>query len=169
MTYSNTAGARYTRKSLWQIPTHSKSAPCIPLPSWLHGEGPVRSVRVLTGFHSAPKATSAVTVPCPSTEPVVSTESAKQTARAKAEADAKLLAQKIATQLNVSISFYKIEKLHDRFLLVGERLWHVGCSFNTLGQEISAVIEMRDERAKSAVLDIFERAMSQTPVFEVKP
>jgi hypothetical protein len=85
------------------------------------------------------------------------------------EAEAKLAAQKIATKLNVTILFYKIESLHDRFLLVGERLWHVGCSFNTIGQQISAVIEMRDERTKATVLDIFERTMAQGPVFEARP
>jgi hypothetical protein len=93
----------------------------------------------------------------------------RQTTREETEANARSLAQKIATKLNVAISFYKIESLHDRFLLVGERLWHVGCSFNTIGQQISAVIEIRDERAKAMVLDIFERTMAQGPVFQVTP
>jgi hypothetical protein len=69
----------------------------------------------------------------------------------------------------VSISFYNIEGLHDRFLLVGDRLWHVGCSFNTIGQQISAVIEMRDEKAKALVLEIFERAIAHGTAFEVTP
>jgi len=121
---------------------------------------PVSSIRVLTEFLAAPKSASLA-----SQAPA----RAKQTAREQAEAEAKLAAQKIATKLNVAISFYKIESLHDRFLLVGERLWHVGCSFNTIGQQISAVIEMRDERAKAMVLDIFKRTTEQGPVFEVRP
>jgi len=133
-------------------------------------EGQIRSVRVLTEFHSAPKVRPWLSKILDGLSKILARrDSAKQTARARIQADAMLLAKQIATQLNVSISFYKVEGLHDRFLLVGERLWHVGCSFNTLGQQISAVVEMRDERAKSAVLAVFERAMSQKPVFEVKP
>ena len=133
-------------------------------------EGLVRSFRVLTEFDSAPKARAWLSQVFTGLRNVLARkDSAEQTARAKTQADAMLVAQQIASQLNVSMSFYKIEGLHDRFLLVGERLWHVGCSFNTLGQRISAVVEMRDERSKSAVLDVFERATSQKPVFEVKP
>jgi hypothetical protein len=132
-------------------------------------QGQAKSVRVLTQFHSAPKVPSWLTQVLSVVRKVWPWCSVKQTARAKVQADAMLLAQKIATQLNVSMAFYTIKGLHDRFLLVGERLWHVGCSFNTLGQEISAVVEMRDERAKSAVLDIFERVTLERPVFEVKP
>ena len=92
-------------------------------------EGQVRSVRVLTEFDSAPKARPWLSQVLAGLWKVLARrDSAKQTARAKAEVDAMLLAQQIATQLNVSMSFYKIEGLHDRFLLVGERLWHVGCS-----------------------------------------
>ena len=94
---------------------------------------------------------------------------ARLSARQQTEAATKLAAQNIATKLNVTISFYRIERLHDRFLLVGERLWHVGCSFNAFGQDISAVIEMRDEKAKAGLLDIFERTTAQPPAFMVTP
>jgi hypothetical protein len=96
-------------------------------------------------------------------------EASRKTARIETEEKAKVIAQKVATQFKVKIFFYRIENLHDRFLLVGERLWHVGCSFNQLGQEIAAVVEMRDERVKSAVLDIFKRVRTKPPVFEVHP
>jgi hypothetical protein len=133
-------------------------------------EGRVRSVRVLTQFDSAPKVRSSLWQVFAALRNLLPRRAfAKQTARTKTQADAMLLAQQIATQLNVSISFHKIEGLHDRFLLVGERLWHVGCSFNTLGQQISAVVEMRDERVKSTMLDVFKKATSQEPKFEVKP
>lgn len=91
------------------------------------------------------------------------------TARMVAEQNARTVAQKIASRLNVTMIFYSIESLHDRFLMVGERLWHVGCSFNQLGQEISAIVEMRDERVKLAVTGIFDEAQSRPPVFEVRP
>lgn len=132
--------------------------------------GQVSSVRVLTAFSSTPQHKSLAARAISALRMIFDRETLeKQTAREKAEADAKKSAQAIATKLNVAISFYRIESLHDRFLLVGERLWHVGCSFNTIGQQISAVIEMRDQRAKAAVLDIFERTIAQGPVFEVRP
>jgi hypothetical protein len=90
-------------------------------------------------------------------------------ARMVAEGNARTVAQKIASQLKVTIIFYSIESLHDRFLMVGERLWHVGCSFNQLGQEISAIVEMRDERVKYAVTQMLDEAQSHPPVFEVRP
>ena len=81
----------------------------------------------------------------------------------------RVAAQKVATALKVKFVFYKIESLHDRFLVVGERIWHVGCSFNQLGQEISAVVEMRDDRVKHSVLDLFDSVRKRTPEFEVLP
>jgi hypothetical protein len=132
--------------------------------------GQVGSVRVLTAFFVAPQIASWASQAMALLKGLFLRKwRAQQTAREQAEAEAKLAAQRIATKLNVAISFYKIESLHDRFLLVGERLWHVGCSFNTIGQQISAVIEMRDERTKTMVLDIFERTMEQGPVFEARP
>jgi hypothetical protein len=99
----------------------------------------------------------------------VEAEASKKTARVETEKKARIVAQKVATQFKVKLFFYRIESLHDRFLLIGERLWHVGCSFNQLGQEITAIVEMRDEREKSAVIEIFNRARSKPPVFEVHP
>ena len=132
--------------------------------------GLTSSVRVLTAFLSVPKNVSWMGRLLALVKAVLDRKGqAKQTAREKAEAAANAAAQNIATKLNVSISFYKIEGLHDRFLLVGDRLWHVGCSFNTIGQQISAVIEMRDERAKALVLGIVERTIAKGPAFEVRP
>jgi hypothetical protein len=82
---------------------------------------------------------------------------------------AKVAAQKVATALKVKLVFYKIESLHDRFLVVGERLWHIGCSFNQLGQKRSAVVEMRDDRVKRSVFDLFDSVRKHAPEFEVVP
>ena len=132
--------------------------------------GLTSSVRVLTAFLSVPKNVSWMGRLLALVKAALDPKGReKQTARKKAEAAAKAAAQNIATKLNVSISFYNIEGLHDRFLLVGDRLWHVGCSFNTIGQQISAVIEMRDEKAKALVLEIFERAIAHGTAFEVTP
>jgi hypothetical protein len=62
-------------------------------------------------------------------------------------------ANRVAGQLKVRFRFYRAERLHDRFLVIGERLWHVGPSFNRIGEEISAIVEMTDERIKCQVLE----------------
>ncbi len=135
----------------------------------IRGEA-VRSILVLTAFDSVTKERSPLAELAFRTRQRLRRKDAEnQATRAKVQEDARILAQKIATQLNVTILFYKIERLHDRFLQIGDRLWHVGCSFNMIGREISAIVEMNDERAKSAVFDAFARATSQPPVLEVRP
>lgn len=129
-------------------------------------ENHVPAIHILTQFHSGNR--EGADSSGASTEQIRG-GAVKETARAETEQRAKVIAQKVATLLNVKMYFYRVESLHDRFLLVGERLWHVGCSFNKLGQEIAAVVEMRDENAKSAVIKMFNRTMSKAPVFEVHP
>lgn len=134
------------------------------------GAGATGTVKVLTAFDSPPQGATWFSKLRSRLRLVFDTKQrARLSARQRTEAAAKIAAQNIATKFNVSISFYRIEGLHDRFLLIGERLWHVGGSFNAFGQEISAVIEMRDERAKASVLDIFARTTVQPPVFTVTP
>ena len=127
----------------------------------------VSTIHVVTQFKSGSESES--TSVAEANEPDHLTASEKTTAREETITDAKKTVQRIATQLRVKLSFYKIERLHDRFLIVGERVWHVGGSFNRIGQEISAIVEMRDDRAKDAVVEIFKRYLSKRPVFEVKP
>ena len=134
----------------------------------IRGEA-VRTILVLTDFDSVLKTRSLFAHVAFRIRQRLRRDAENHATRAKVQEDARILAQKIATQLNVTILFYKIERLHDRFLQIGDRLWHVGCSFNMIGQEISAIVEMNDERAKSAVFDAFARATSQPPVIEVRP
>ena len=135
----------------------------------IRGEA-VRSILVLTAFDSIPKARSPFAqLAFRILQRLRRRDAENQATRAKVQQDAKDSGSENSAQLNVTILFYKIERLHDRFLQIGDRLWHVGCSFNAIGQEISAIVEMNDERAKSAVLDAFARATSQPPVFEVRP
>jgi len=122
-------------------------------------------IYVLTQFQTGSSHRSATTLPGADGNGAPS----EATARMLAEQNARAAAQKVASQLNVTMIFYSIESLHDRFLMVGERLWHVGCSFNQLGQEISAIVEMRDERVKYTVTQMFDEAQSHPPVFEVRP
>jgi hypothetical protein len=56
-------------------------------------------------------------------------------------------AEKVTKQLKVQFRFYKAERLHDRFLVIGDHVWHIGPSFNKIGEQISAVVEMSDERS----------------------
>lgn len=134
------------------------------------GAGSVGTVKVLTEFSSPPENLPLLSRLASRFRSMFdSNQKAKISARQQEEAAAKVAAQNIATKLNVSISFYRIERLHDRFLSIGDRLWHVGGSFNAFGQEISAVVEMRDERAKASVLEIFERTMARPPLFTVTP
>jgi hypothetical protein len=129
-------------------------------------ENHVPSIHIVTQFDSGTRENVGF-----SEESTERTEggASKTTARIETQEKAKVVAQKVATQFKVKMFFYGIESLHDRFLLVGERLWHVGCSFNQLGQEITAIVEMRDERVKSTVIEMFNRARSKPPVFEVHP
>lgn len=129
-------------------------------------ENHVPSIHILTQFDSS---TSENVGSSEASTEQAAREASKKTARIETEEKAKVVAQKVATQFKVKMFFYRVESLHDRFLLVGERLWHVGCSFNQLGQEITAIVEMRNERVKSAVIEIFNRARSKPPVFEVHP
>ncbi|MDE1161994.1 MAG: hypothetical protein PW792_08615 [Acidobacteriaceae bacterium] len=122
-------------------------------------------IHVLTQFQTGASQRALAT--SPGTNDQATT--AETSARTVAEQNAKSVAQKIASQLNVTMIFYRIESLHDRFLMVGERLWHIGYSFNQIGQEISAVVEMRDERVKFAVTQLFDEAQAHPPVFEVRP
>jgi hypothetical protein len=63
----------------------------------------------------------------------------------------------LAQNLGVKIRWYKPTiSLHDRFLEIGPRVWHVGHSFNRFGCDLSAVVELRDVEEKArlrAILD----------------
>jgi hypothetical protein len=78
-------------------------------------------------------------------------------------------AESVSKQLKVQFRFYRAEGLHDRFLVIGERLWHVGPSFNKIGEQISAIVEMTDERAKSQVLVSLARFTAAAPVDGANP
>ncbi len=46
--------------------------------------------------------------------------------------------------------------IHDRFLFVDERVFHVGPSFNALGEELGATVEMSDIRAIAELRKILD-------------
>lgn len=54
-------------------------------------------------------------------------------------------AANISKRLGVPIRWYKPSiSLHDRFLQIGDRIWHVGHSFNRFGCDLSAIVEFRN-------------------------
>jgi hypothetical protein len=88
------------------------------------------------------------------------------TRRQEAERLAFSTAENVSKQLTLQFRFYRAEGLHDRFLVIGERLWHVGPSFNKIGEQISAIVEMTDERVRAQVLESLARFTSVPSVKE---
>jgi hypothetical protein len=91
-----------------------------------------------------------------------------QAQRERAQAQAIAVAQKIASSLGVRIRIFRISRLHDRFLVIDDRVWHVGHSFNAIGEAISAIVEMRDQRRKAEVRAVLSRFESN-PIFDSNP
>jgi len=81
-----------------------------------------------------------------------------ETQREQTRAKARALAQRLATLSHVKIRFFRVNRLHDRFLVVGDRVWHVGPSFNKLGEAFSAIVEMRDSRQIVQIKNYMDRA-----------
>lgn len=55
----------------------------------------------------------------------------------------------LARHLRIKIRWYKPTVgfgLHDRFLEIGDRVWHVGHSFNRFGCDLSAIVEFRNKQ-----------------------
>jgi hypothetical protein len=71
------------------------------------------------------------------------------------------VAQQVANVTKVPIEVFQADRLHDRFILLKDRIWHVGPSFNTLGQEVAAIVEMRDTRTKAKVRAYLQRQPSE--------
>jgi hypothetical protein len=78
-------------------------------------------------------------------------------------------AERVAKIVKVAFRFYGAERLHDRFLVIGDRVWHVGPSFNKIGEQISAIVEITDERIKAQVLESLGRFTAGALLKEVKP
>ena len=73
----------------------------------------------------------------------------------------------VAKQLKVKIRWYKPSvPLHDRFLKIGQRIWHVGHSFNRFGCDLSAIVEFRDVEEKAHLLRIFSEQFSASNLKE---
>jgi hypothetical protein len=72
--------------------------------------------------------------------------------------------QRLATELGVTIELHAPQiSLHDRFITVGDRIWHVGHSFNALGRDLSAIIEIRDLRLVAQVHEVLGPEFARSP------
>jgi hypothetical protein len=85
--------------------------------------------------------------------------SRKEQAEARFRATAKRVQD--ALRLEIHVVPAKGISLHDRFLVVGGRIWHVGHSFNAIGESLSAIVEMRDFAAKARVFAIVEEIIAK--------
>ena len=83
--------------------------------------------------------------------------------REQAELRFRATAQRVQNALGVKMEVVAARgiSLHDRFLLVGSRIWHVGHSFNAIGESLSAIVEMRDLTAKAQIFEIVEEVMAK--------
>jgi hypothetical protein len=96
-------------------------------------------------------------------------KSAAATKRQETERNAFDAAARVANALAVGFRFYRAERLHDRFLVIGERVWHVGPSFNKIGEQISAIVEISDERVKAELIESLLRFTAGPLLKEAKP
>jgi len=64
----------------------------------------------------------------------------------------------VAGLLDIDIAVYQAAglSLHDRFLFIDERVWHIGPSFNALGEDLAAAVEMTDLRAIAHLRELIE-------------
>lgn len=59
-----------------------------------------------------------------------------------------------SSRIDARVMYGKEAAFHDRFLVVDERVWLVGCSFNALGDRASMVVQLKHSQQ---VLDLIER------------
>jgi hypothetical protein len=96
-------------------------------------------------------------------------KSADATKRQETERRTFETADRVTSTLKIGFRFYRAERLHDRFLVVGDRVWHVGPSFNKIGEQVSAIVEMTDDKIRGQVLESLGRFTAGTLLKETKP
>lgn len=71
-------------------------------------------------------------------------------------------ARYFSTTFGPRVRLYQLHDIdvHDRFLIIDTKIFHVGHSFNAIGEALSAIVEMSDIAAKAALLDILEPQMA---------
>lgn len=79
-----------------------------------------------------------------------------------ASVDYEKLAKSVARRLGVTIRRWTpTRSIHDRYIWIGHRIWHVGHSFNQFGTDVSAVVEIRSVCAKAELVAFFESEFSR--------
>jgi hypothetical protein len=74
----------------------------------------------------------------------------------KAKADFGLEGKKFATQHQASVKIRHIKDIHDRFIVVDDRVWHLGCSIKDAGNKVFFLSEMQDKSLRDATRTILE-------------
>lgn len=79
------------------------------------------------------------------------------------------IARHVGEQLQIQFRLFDCQgmTLHDRFLIIDERVWLVGHSFNAIGKALSALSEMRDLATKTRLLDVLDRLFASSPEIAV--
>jgi len=73
-------------------------------------------------------------------------------------------ARRVAQRLGVTIKRYVPSRdVHDRYIWIGTRFWHVGHSLNELGSDVSAIIEIRSIREQARLRDVLLTEFAQGP------
>lgn len=88
--------------------------------------------------------------------------SADASRRQQVEERFRSTAKRVQDALGVEIRVVAAKgiSLHDRFLVVGRRIWHVGHSFNAIGESLSAIVEMRNFTAKAKIFAIVDEIVA---------
>jgi hypothetical protein len=83
---------------------------------------------------------------------------------APANLDYERFAAIVARRLGVTIQRWNpTRRIHDRYLWIGNRIWHVGHSFNQFGTDLSAVVEFHSLDLKATLAEIFSNQFSRQP------
>ena len=110
------------------------------------------------------KAIAPIAAGIPDSEIWILTEGKRYDAEAEQTAgspDAEAFAA-VATQISKVLRtkirvFSPTIPLHDRFLQIGPRFWHVGHSFNNFGCDFSAIVEFRDPKEIQELHSVFDQ------------
>ncbi len=69
----------------------------------------------------------------------------------------------VARRLGVTIRRWTPTRaIHDRYLWIADRVWHVGHSFNQFGTDVSAVVEIRSAGVKAELITFFEAQFARS-------
>lgn len=125
-------------------------------------------IKLLTKFGDVPRpaapriADGCAANPVAAKDPLVTPDAQGAADAESVEAKFRARAKRIGSELGIEIDLLRASgiDLHDRFIIVGSRIWHVGHSFNAIGEALSAIVEMRDVKSKATVRRIINELIT---------